>query len=502
MKLSSSIPSTSVKLIDLYNKITAGSLILGPDFQRKLVWKKQHKFAFIDTILMNFPFPEIYIASDELDISSLQSKELVVDGKQRLSTIVDYIQNRNDFQNQNRITPFDDLETSDKKEFLNYLITVKDLKDIGQDNIIEVFKRINSTNYSLNSNEILNAEFGGGEFAIFCKQLIDKEYLITEKETSILVTEGIRNDVADFFENNAIFSGNDIKRMFDSQYLMLIVSTILEGSYFGRSSKINHYLEKYNDEFSNYQDILNKILNSIKIVQSFKFSPGSYWFNKANLYTLLVEFNDQASEEIDLERLELSLIELENKVDLYYLGNEDDLETLTADEKKYFEVARQGSHELAAREHRGAVIKNLILEAKVQSTNTGTDSDFYESNLKMLEDLENGYAILHLTETGLKKHILDAVSNLREYLMALGIHDYSTQQYGPDHKKVLKGLLIKKDDEQVETDISFYRSNGRGDYRMWIGNLNDFADSVDDIALTVKKGKVNIYNLTKLNYGK
>lgn len=47
MKLKNSIPSNSVKLIELYNKIISGALITGPDYQRKLVWKKQHKFSLL-----------------------------------------------------------------------------------------------------------------------------------------------------------------------------------------------------------------------------------------------------------------------------------------------------------------------------------------------------------------------------------------------------------------------------------------------------------------------
>ena len=80
MKLSESIPSSNVKIIELYNKIENGKLQPHPDFQRKLVWKKQHKFHFIGTILLNYPFPEIYIASSEIDVDSLEAKEIVVDG--------------------------------------------------------------------------------------------------------------------------------------------------------------------------------------------------------------------------------------------------------------------------------------------------------------------------------------------------------------------------------------------------------------------------------------
>lgn len=115
--LSESIPSTNIKIIELFNKIESGNLVLNPDFQRKLVWKKQHKYHFIETILMNYPFPEVYLASSDIDVNSITSKEIVVDGQQRLSTIVDYIKGVGDFNNQFKIKPFFKLEDEEKKDF-------------------------------------------------------------------------------------------------------------------------------------------------------------------------------------------------------------------------------------------------------------------------------------------------------------------------------------------------------------------------------------------------
>ena len=500
MKLKAPIPSNSVKLIDLYNKITSGSLILGPDFQRKLVWKKQHKYAFIETILLNFPFPEIYIASEEVDIESLQAREVVVDGKQRLSSIVDYIQNEGDFSNQKSIPHFDDLKKEEKREFLNYLITVKDLKDIGQERIIQVFKRINSTNYSLNSNEILNAEYGGGEFAIFSKQLTEREYTPTEKETGVQIDSDVKQTIINFFEENKVFSNNDVKRMFDSQFIMLITSTLLEGSYFGRSNRINHYLEKYNDDFSNYTDILDKLTNSISIIKEFKFSTGSYWFNKANLFTLIIELNSIRKSDLDLDLLELMLVDLENKVDIYYNGDEEDLAKLTTDEAKYFEVARQGSHENAAREHRGKVIKELIDESLINKTEVLTEEKgALLDNIVTLKAKGIDFSIIIPTETGLKKSIMDAVSGVREFLIKNGIHDYESQELGPTYKVKMDCFFIKEDSE-FKTEASLYRSNGRGDYRIWFSGLNDFADSKDELALIYQDEKLKLLNLSKINY--
>ena len=184
-KLAESIPSTNVKIIELYNKIDSSVLNMSPDFQRKLVWKKQHKYHFIETILKNFPFPEVYIASSEIDITNITSTEVVVDGQQ-LSTIVDYIKGLGDFKKQKTIKSFSSLENSDKKDFLNYLVSVRDLKDMELEYIKEVFMRINNTEYSLNTVEKTNAQYGDGEFVMFCKQLSEEDY-----STSIEYTDSV-----------------------------------------------------------------------------------------------------------------------------------------------------------------------------------------------------------------------------------------------------------------------------------------------------------------------
>lgn len=492
MKLPSSIPSNSVKLIDLYNKVVSENLITGPDYQRKLVWKKQHKYAFIETILLNFPFPEIYVASAELDLDTLKAREVVVDGQQRLSTIVDYINGTNDFKNQNRIKSFDELSEQEKRDFLNYLVPVKDLKDIGNDNIIEVFKRINSTNYSLNTNEILNAQYGGGEFATFCKMLADKNYQPTLIETSILLSADKRDFINTFFEKNKVFSDNDIKRMFDSQYIMLICATILEGQYFGRSSKINEYLEKYNDEFQIHEDILSKIYNSISLIDKLDFPEKSYWFNKANLFTLIIEII-KFKNHVNLGAFENNLNELENKVDIYFAGDESYLSLISPDETKYFEVARQGSHELSSRQHRGNVIRKMLENSMEREETTNS-----EMILKKLKAKNIKYAVILPTATGLSKSIMDATKGVREFLRKEGVHDYQTQDFGPDNKIKIQSFFIEDNLSETPTEVSLYRSNGRGDYRIWFSELKSFAEASDELILINNDG-LKILN-TKYDY--
>ena len=361
-KLPESIPSTNMKIIELFNKIESGSLISNPDFQRKLVWKKQHKFHFIETILKNYPFPEVYIASLEMDIDNISATEIVVDGQQRLTTIIDYIKGEGDFTNQLKIPKFNDLVNDDKRAFLNYLITVKDLKDMDMDNIKDIFKRINNTEYSLNTVEKINAQYGDGEFVIFSKLLLESDYNPNDEVTDIVINQEDKQKINDFFNQNSIFNENDIKRMFALQFIMSIVSTMIHGDYFSRHSKTNEFIELYNEEFSEYENIVNTIVEIVEFINSLEFNSKSYWFNKANVFTLIIELSKVNIVELNIEILKEKLNSLELNSKKYFA--DIDLESIDSEDKKYFEFAKEGVNEKRAREHRGFVINKLLEESK------------------------------------------------------------------------------------------------------------------------------------------
>lgn len=70
----------------LVNRINANppKLKLDPEFQRKYKWDKdgwERSSRFIESCLMRIPLPSCYFAEDE------ESKHLVIDGLQRLTTI-------------------------------------------------------------------------------------------------------------------------------------------------------------------------------------------------------------------------------------------------------------------------------------------------------------------------------------------------------------------------------------------------------------------------------
>ena len=87
------------------------------------------------------------------------------------------------------------------------------------------------------------------------------------------------------------------------------------------------------------------------------------------------------------------------------------------------------------------------------------------------------------TETGLQKSILDAHESLRSFLQSAGIHDYGTQEQGPESKVVISGHLVSPD-RLIPTQISLYRpQTKRGDPRIWISGLGSYAHAGNLLAL-------------------
>jgi len=114
-------------------------------------------------------------------------------------------------------------------------------------------------------------------------------------------------------------------------------------------------------------------------------------------------------------------------------------------------------------------------------------TDFEMSNSVFLAKRGINFTFLEPTATGLKKSIMDATTPVRLILKETGLHDYETQSQGPDHKQILKTILV--DGEKVlKTKTSLYRPNTKmGDPRIWISGLPNHANC-NDIILLIPTG--------------
>lgn len=143
-----------------------GQLDLDPPYQRKSVWTRREKQRFLDTIFRNYPSPAIFLHK-ELDDDGEPTYH-VVDGKQRLSTILAFADNRLRIA-----TDFGDLRLdgqnwkglaeypSARKQFWSYQLTVEFLDDVNEPLVREVFSRLNQNARKLERQEIRHARFSG-----------------------------------------------------------------------------------------------------------------------------------------------------------------------------------------------------------------------------------------------------------------------------------------------------------------------------------------------------
>lgn len=126
---------------------------------------------------------------------------------------------------------------------------------------------------------------------------------------------------------------------------------------------------------------------------------------------------------------------------------------------------------------------------------------FETKNVKFLVEKRVEFATVQITETGLRKSILDATAPVRAYFKEKNVHDYETQLQGPEHKHVIDTFILT-DAAQFHTKTSLYRPvTKKGDPRLWVNKAKgvEFLRANDIFAIIAHRGILFVVNLTTVN---
>jgi len=175
-KMKSVGSSTQYTVTDFLTWQRNGLLELSPSFQRRPVWSPSAKSFFIDTIARGLPNPIIFIR-EITDLKTLEPKRQVVDGQQRLRTVLSYVdskclknykKSKDYFQvmsvhnEELAEKDFERLTGEIKKQILGYPFTTHVLPAGTDDKqVLQIFARLNATGVKLNSQELRNATYFG-----------------------------------------------------------------------------------------------------------------------------------------------------------------------------------------------------------------------------------------------------------------------------------------------------------------------------------------------------
>jgi hypothetical protein len=204
-------------------------LDLEPPYQRRSVWSISDRRFFLSTIFNNFPTPALFL---HRTMESGRATYHVVDGKQRLETIIKYARNAfplsDDFGDERLDKKrFSQLDEDMKNVFWNYQLIVEQITSADNTYIREVFDRVNRNTRKLSRQEIRHARFDGW----FAKR-VDAE---AEAEGTV-------------WRHFGIVTAARARRMADSQFIaeMLMLTIKKELSGFDQDM-IDDYYSAYED---------------------------------------------------------------------------------------------------------------------------------------------------------------------------------------------------------------------------------------------------------------
>jgi hypothetical protein len=233
----------TLQIADIVQWFRKDELVINETFQRHSVWTPQAKTFLIDTILHELPIPKIYIRTI-LDRQRQTSLREVVDGQQRIRSIVEFANNKlrlskrsEDFQG----LTYDELDDEHKEAFLGYILTIDQLLNASDDDVIDIFKRLNSYTVTLNAAEKRHAEFQ------------------TDFKFAVRKAAECYNP---FLEKHKIFTTQQRFRMADDELVAELFGVVLQGVTDGGAPRLHRlYSEQDDDTFTEtiHKDILKKL---------------------------------------------------------------------------------------------------------------------------------------------------------------------------------------------------------------------------------------------------
>lgn len=353
MKLIDSIdiqPQNIKWLFDLHSK---GLLVVDNSFQRNYVWTKKNQIQLIESILMGYPIPEIYLWNTGTDEHSGDTCYSIVDGQQRTGAIFQFIANTfkladsalneaNECYARTKNRFFKDLDTDDKKAIWAYVFSVRIIRNsVLRDDIVTMFLRLNSNNMTLNPQELRNAEFEG-EFMKVASYLSE----------------------VPFWSDNNLFGIADRRRMRDISFISTLLVFMKQGIQEDiRNDNLNTIYDLYNDNYPSKDDDIEKfksVLTQIGLVIDGNNERSKILRRQVHLYSLFTAVYDTM-----IDHPSLSSSQIKNYQD--FIDNYDNEELLQkyfpgciSDIYHYKSLAKEGTRDKGNRLGRHNAVKQVL----------------------------------------------------------------------------------------------------------------------------------------------
>jgi hypothetical protein len=322
-------------------------LRLAPEFQRRRVWSPRGKSFLIDSIIRGMPLPQFFIREIVLPREKRTVRE-VVDGQQRLTTILEFI--AGDFyvlpmhNEEFARLKYEDLPEGTQKEFLSFPLSVNILEGTEDQDVLEIFSRLNSYSVPLNEQEKLNARYVGA----FKKAMAD-----------------LSRDHLAYWKRHRILTAQPIARMKDVELTSELVGAMLYGLQ-NQKKIIATMYKTFDPEFPQAPQVSQQFGQTLQVCEDILGGDisGTIFKRTSLFYSLFAAVYDvayglgeqrhtalQLSSEDGLIQAREGLIELSEN-----LGADDQPE----DWAEFYEATRQSTDKLPQREARHRLLRVIV----------------------------------------------------------------------------------------------------------------------------------------------
>jgi Protein of unknown function DUF262 len=322
----------------------AGDLVIKPPFQRNPVWSLRQQSSLIDTILLEYPIPEIYM--QELTDSGGGQKHVLVDGQQRIRTVLAFVAGEFELEEESPAwagLSFEDLGAPDRKKVFEYNFVVRLLPEMPDEEVRTIFQRLNRNTTVLNAQELRHATYWGP----FIKLMED----ISDLE---------------FWSDAGLFSANDRRRMLDVEFISELAVAVLNGLQ-NKKKQLEEFYQQYETSFEDAEKLRSLFLQVLgEIGQILPNIAKTRWRKKSDFYTLFVTLA-QYSRHLPLSAekrvlASYALVSLGSAVDEAIRKQPDSDVEISPQVADYMKYVERAASDLGSRSERERVLKQVLAD--------------------------------------------------------------------------------------------------------------------------------------------
>lgn len=373
------LAANSVSIRTIMKAHVEGRLRLRPPFQRNLVWNKDQKSYLVDSILRNLPIPELYIQVGDVPGAN-DDLMVVVDGQQRIATCIEFMTDQlrltgEDLGLEWKGRKFSELHENLRGRFSRYKLIVRELPDLPEPAIRDIFRRLNRVVEPLLPQELRHAAYTGTFMEL------------VESAAAYPVLQELR-----------VFSAKDYRRRGNDELIGEIAYAHIQGAFPNKKEGLDEAFRAFSINGlpeATARDVKRRFGRAFALLQRISETIRSTRFrNKSDFYSLMVYLLDRAESlplpedgENELRRRMQGLSSQLSEYRRAALAGED-LEGKSTDDAillKYMRAVERAASDRLSRVRRNDVLQEWLGPALA----FGTARELIHADEAWLADLEN-----------------------------------------------------------------------------------------------------------------